>query len=328
MTMRDTGAVGMERVTVVGAGVIGSSWAAHFLAHGLEVTVVDTAAGAEQRLRQALLRLWPSVERIGCVAGAALERLRFTADLAQGVAGAQFVQENAPEHREDKQALIRDIDAATPSGAVIASSSSGLMPSDLQRLCARDPGRVLVGHPFHPPHLMPLVEVVGGSATDPGAIKRALAFYRAIGKRPIHIKKELPGHVANRLQAALWREAFSLLEQGAASVEDIDTAIMHGPGLRWALLGPFLTLHLTGGSGGMERILQQMGPSVERWWAEFTTPRLSPELARATCDGVQALISKMGGGDIEAERDALLIELLAVKATHAAGFSAGGDRAQ
>jgi len=301
-------------VAVVGVGVIGTSWAAHFLARGMDVVATDTAPGAAERLNESIDRLWPALERLGLAPGASRERLRFFDRLPDALRDVDFVQENAQENLEAKQRLIGEIDAAAPAGVVIASSSSGLLPSDLQAPCKKDPGRVLIGHPFHPPHLMPLVEVAGGRQTDSAAIDTAMVFYREVGKRPILLRQELPGHVANRLQAALWREAFSLVERGAATVEDIDTAIMHGPGLRWAILGPFLTLHLTGGSGGMAGILEHLGPSVEAWWAQFTTPRLTKELKQAVSEGVSSLAEHLGGEALEAQRDALLIELLALKA--------------
>jgi 3-hydroxyacyl-CoA dehydrogenase len=175
---------------------------------------------------------------------------------------------------------------------------------------------------------MPLVEVVGGRATGEATILKTLAFYRSVGKHPIHIRKELPGHVANRLQAALWREAFSLVEQGAATVADIDDAIRHGPGLRWAILGPFLTLHLTGGNGGMEEILKKMGPAVEEWWAGFQTPRLNPELVGRVVDGVETLQGQMGGEGLEAWRDDMLNRLLALRAEREGTEGKEGGHAQ
>lgn len=301
------------RVAVVGTGVIGSSWVAHFLSCGMQVLATDPAAGAEARLQADLDAIWPIIGRLGHVPSQARDRLEFTTDLAQALHRTTFVQENAPEDKAKKQQLMRDLDALAPSGVLVASSSSGLLPSDLQALCEREPARIIVGHPFHPPHLMPLVEVVGGRATDPATLDRAMAFYRSVGKRPIRIRRELPGHVANRLQAALWREAFSLVEQGAATVEDIDTAVMHGPGLRWALLGPFLTLHLTGGAGGMRGILEHLGPSVEAWWEQFTTPRLTPELQRTVVQGVSDYARSLGGAALGEQRDRLLVELLSLK---------------
>jgi carnitine 3-dehydrogenase len=298
------------RVAVVGTGVIGASWAAHFLAYGLDVVATDPAPGAEERLRAAVRAHWAALRPID---GAAPDRLTFTADPAAAVEGADFVQENGPEREDLKRDLVRMLDGAAPPGALIASSSSGLLPSAIQADCAR-PERVLVGHPFNPPHLIPLVEVVGGERTAEESIERAMAFYRAIGKRPIRIHRELPGHIANRLQAALWREAYSLVEQGAASVADIDTAIAYGPGLRWALLGPFATQHLSGGPGGLAHVLAHLGPPTAEWWKTMRTPELTPSLVDALVSGVDEELSGVDTAAMLAERDALLTELLAAKA--------------
>jgi 3-hydroxyacyl-CoA dehydrogenase len=303
--------VTIQRVAVVGTGVIGASWAAHFLAHGLDVVATDPADGAEDRVREAVGAHWPGLRPVG---GASLDRLTFSPDLADAVAGADFVQENGPERLDLKRELLRTLDAATPVRAVIASSSSGLLPSDLQDACDEHPERVLVGHPFHPPHLIPLVEVVGGRRTAEEAIERAMGFYRAVGKRPVRIRRELPGHLANRLQAALWREAYSLVEQGAATVADIDTAIAYGPGLRWALLGPFASQHLSGGAGGLAHVLEHLGPPTAEWWKTMTTPELTPELVAALVAGVDAELAGVDTAAMVAQRDAILTRLLAAKA--------------
>ena len=241
------------RIAVVGTGVIGASWAAYFLAKGFDVAATDPAAGAENRLRTLVDGFWPALEHVGLAAGASRSRLRFDPDIMGAVEGCAFIQENGPERVDVKRDLLAKISAAAPSDSLIATSSSGILISDIQDAAAC-PERVLLGHPFNPPHLMPLVEVVGGRLTSADAIEKALAFYKSIGKKPIHIRREVKGYVANRLQAALWREAFYLVEQGIASVEDVDTAIAHGPGLRWALLGPFLNLHMSGGPGGIAHV--------------------------------------------------------------------------
>ena len=222
----------INRIAVIGTGVIGASWAALFLSRGLEVVATDPAPGAEQRLHALVESFWPALTRIGMAANASVARLRFEPDLARTVSGADFIQENGPERVDIKRTLLAEIDAAADPDVIIATSSSGILISAIQDAASR-PERVLLGHPFNPPHLIPLVEVVGGKHTSQEAIDTAMAFYSAVGKKPIHIRREVPGHVANRLQAALWREAFHLLEQGVASVADIDTAIAHGPGLRW-----------------------------------------------------------------------------------------------
>ena len=303
----------IRRVAVVGTGTIGMSWAATFLSRGLAITASDPAPEAEARLRHFIDAAWPVLARLGPIAATPPHHLLiFCADVETAVAAADFVQENAPEREAVKQELLARIDAVLPPEIVTASSSSGLLISRLAASC-RHPERIVIGHPFNPPHLIPLVEVVGGAQTAPAAIERAIAFYSSIGKRPIHIRREVAGHVANRLQAALWREAVHLLASGVASVADIDTAISDGPGLRWALMGPHLTFHLAGGSGGMAHFLDQLGPPLESWWDDLGSPRLTPELRAALAEGVAA---EAGGRDIAtlaAERDRFLVDLLALK---------------
>ncbi len=220
-------------------------------------------------------------------------RLKFDSNLASTVAEAVFVQENGPERVDIKRDLIARIDAAAPATTLIATSSSGILISEIQNAAARHPERVLAGHPFNPPHLIPLVEVVGGRATSAAAIEQAMAFYTALGKKPIHIRREIKGHVANRLQAALWREAFYLVSQGIASVSEVDIAISHGPGLRWALLGPFLNLHLSGGPGGIAHVLEHLGPPLESWWHDMGTVALSTELNKRL-GGIAHVLEHLG----------------------------------
>ena len=303
----------INSVAVIGTGVIGASWAACFLARARDVMSWDPADGAEERLRAAVAAHWPALESLGLSAGASLSRLGFAASPEEAVADADFVQESGPERVELKQELFRRLDASAPPAAVLASSSSGLTPTQIQARCER-PERVVVGHPFNPPHLVPLVEVVGGSRTDSAVIDSAIAFYTRLGKHPIRLSQELPGHVANRLQAALWREAFHLVDRGVVSVADIDAAIAHGPGLRWGLLGPFLNLHLSGGDGGLRHVLDHLGAPMESWWDDLGSPRLTPKL-RGTA--VRGLEQELDGLDLEAmvaRRDEILIELLRAKA--------------
>lgn len=304
----------ITRVAVIGTGVIGASWAAHFLARGLDVTATDPAPGAERRLRADVAKHWPLLERLGLADGASPDRLAFTAEPALAVAGADFVQENGPERLDVKHALFAVLDDATRPDVVIASSSSGLLPTSIQQGCPAHPERVVVGHPFHPPHLIPLVEVVAGERTSPEAVERATAFYTSVGKRPIVLKGEVPGHVANRLQAALWREAYSLVERGIASVSDIDTAISQGPGLRWAVLGPFVNQHLSGGRAGLRHVLEHLGPPMEQWWHDLGDPKLTPELADTLVAGVDAELAGMDQDALVAQRDEVLHQLLAAKA--------------
>lgn len=297
-------------VAVIGTGVIGAAWAALFLAKGYDVVAYDPAPGAEQRLRDAVARAWPTLTRLGLADTASDDRLRFTGTLAEAAASAGFVQESGPELLELKSALIAELDAHAPPGTVIASSSSGLMPTQLQQMAPRHPERVLVGHPFNPAYLIPLVEVVAGRHSTAAAIDAAVGFYQAVGKRPIVVRHEVPGHVANRLQVALWREAYSLVERGVATVADIDAAISNGPGLRWALLGPLVNQHLSGGPGGMAHTLEHLGPPAQAWMDDLGAPRLTDELAALLVAGVDDELAGIDQDAMVAERDALLVQLL------------------
>ena len=303
----------ITRVAVVATGVIGASWVAYFLAQGLKVVATDPGPGAEDKLRRTVEQHWPTMQRLGLAPGASPDNLAFDAVLEHAVEGAQFVQENGPEREDIKIDLFSRMDAVLPEEVVLASSSSGLLMSRVQSAC-RFPQRVVLGHPFNPPHLIPLVEVIGGEMTSAAAIERAMTFYTAIGKQAIHPRKEVKGHIANRLQAALWREAFHLVDQGVASVADIDAAIAYGPGLRWALMGPFLALHLSGGEGGIEHLLDHLGAPIESWWQDLGAPALTPELKRKVVEGTAAEVQDRRSEALESERDALLLDLIRAKA--------------
>ena len=297
-------------IALLGTGTIGASWATYFLARGLSITAWDPAPDADARLRAFIDAAWPAMERLGLGTGADPTQVRVVDAPESAVEGAVFVQENAPEDQALKRDLYRRIDAVLDRHAVVASSSSGLLISTLQE-GLRNGARFVVGHPFNPPHLIPLVEVVGGRGTDPEAVAWALAFYNTHGKRAIRVEREVPGHIANRLQAALLREAFHLLLSGAASAADIDAAIAHGPGLRWAFMGPFLTMHLAGGEGGMRGALTHFGPALESWWADLGTPRLDGEAIEALSRAVDEVLDGRSIPTLAAERDSRLLALLA-----------------
>ncbi|VXB14567.1 3-hydroxyacyl-CoA dehydrogenase NAD-binding domain-containing protein [Aeromicrobium sp. 9AM] len=305
----------MSRIAVIGTGVIGRSWAALFLAHGHDVVATDPHPEAEGATRDAVDAAWPALERLGLHETADRGRLVFVPTVAEAVAEATFVQENGPEDPDLKRALLATIDRESPQQAIIASSSSGITPSLLQAMCEHHPERVVVGHPFNPAHLIPLVEVVGNDRTAPWVIEQALDFYRSVGKKPIHVRRELPGHIANRLQAALWQEAYSLVASGAATVADIDTAIAHGPGLRWAVLGPLANQHLSGGDGGLRHVLNHLGPAAETWMDDLGDVRLTPPLIDALVDGVDEELAGRDLGHLIQERDDLLLALLAHKSS-------------
>lgn len=307
-----------RRVAVIGTGVIGSGWAALFLARGLDVVAFDPAPDAQQRLRRAIDQAWPALTALGLDDSADRSRLRFAGTITEAVAAVDFVQENGPEDAAFKQTLFAELDAAAPAGVPIASSSSGFTPSRLQTMCTVEPERILVGHPFNPAYLIPLVEVVPSPRTRPSVTRGCMSFYAELGKRPVLVRQEVAGHLANRLQAALWREAYSLVERGIASVADIDTAIAHGPGLRWALLGPFVNQHLSGGAHGMAHTLAHLGPVAQEWMNDLGDPQLTPELTRLLVDGVDDELRGVDQARMVAERDELLIELLQQKRRHSA----------
>lgn len=306
----------VRKVGIVGTGVIGASWAAYYLARGFDVRASDPGEGAEQGLRAKVAEFWPALERMGLAPGASLQRLHFDKDLAQALKDVDFVQENGPERVAIKRDLLASITAAIGPEVIVATSSSGILISEVQD-AAIHPERIVLGHPFNPPHLIPLVEVVGGRLTSAQAIERTMAFYAEIGKKPILLRREIKGHIANRLQAALWREAFSLIDSGVASVADVDTAISHGPGLRWALLGPFMNLHLSGGEGGIGHVIEHLGPPIEGWWRELgELSAFTPGLAERAMGGVEEELNGRDARELTQARDQILIGLLEMKAAH------------
>jgi 3-hydroxyacyl-CoA dehydrogenase len=302
------------KVAVVGTGVIGAGWATHFLAQGFDVTATDPAPSAELRLRAWVDAYWPTVEALGLADGASRDRLSFTADVAQAVQGAAFIQESSPERLDVKHALIETIESAAAADVIIASSSSGLSVSEIQA-GARHPERIVLGHPFNPPHLIPLVEVGGGKLTTAENVSKAMAFYASTGKKAIRIHKEVKGHIANRLQVALWQEAISLVQRGVASVEDIDTAIAYGPGLRWALLGPFINLHASGGDGGITHLLQHLGASQREWARDLGKYPETDDYIQQIAQGVDAELEGRDFPGMLRQRDELLVQLIAAKTT-------------
>jgi 3-hydroxyacyl-CoA dehydrogenase len=299
----------IRNVAVIGAGTIGSSWAAYFLARGLDVAISDPGPGARDLVARRIDEAWPVLERLGLAPGAAPDRWRFHADPAVAADGCDFCQENAPERYEVKIELLRRLDRVLPREVIIASSSSGLLISRLQERC-NYAERCIIGHPFNPPHIVPLVEVVGGLKTAQSVLETAMNFYRAIGKHPIELRREVPGHLANRLQAALWREAVHLVAEGVATVADIDAAITEGPGLRWGLMGPHLTFALAGGAGGMAHFLEHLGPAMTGWWENLGSPSLTDAVKRRLIDGVETEAAGQSIETLERRRDDFLVRVL------------------
>lgn len=310
----------IKRVTVVGTGVIGAGWATRFLARGLDVVASDPAPGAEERLRASVARAWPAVVKSGLAMGTTPPDIRFDADLENACAEADWVQESAPENEALKRGLLARIDAATPDTAVIASSSSGLLPTVIQADCTA-PERVVIGHPFNPVYLLPLVEIVGGKATAAATLESARAFYASIAMHPLTVRREIEGYISDRLQEALWREALHMVAEGVASTEEIDDAVIYGPGLRWAIMGTCLTFHLAGGEAGMRHMLEQFGPALELPWTKLKAPPLTDELIDRMVEGTQAQAAGRSIKELEALRDDCLIGIMEV--LRARGHGAG-----
>jgi carnitine 3-dehydrogenase len=301
----------VRRVAIVGAGVIGGGWAVHYLRMGLDVAVYDPAPRAEAALLRLRDAAWPVLERLGLRPGASPDRLTFHSDLAGAIAGADFVQENGPEDAQVKQAILADIDRAVPAEVIISSSTSGFAMTMLQAGCA-NPQRCVVGHPFNPPYLIPLVEVVGGKLTDPAAVDWLAEFYTRVGKRALRLTRELPGFIGNRLQEALWREALHMVATGEATVEEIDASIAHGPGLRWALMGPILTFHLAGGAGGMAHMLDHFGAALLEPWTRLEAPPLTEELRERLVQGCLRQARGRSVAELQMMRDEFLAGLLSL----------------
>ena len=306
----------IRRIAIVGTGVIGASWAAQYLARGFDVVATDPAPNAEENLRKYVDEAWEQLTMLGLTPGASRDRLSFTANLQEALANADFVQENAPERPEFKIKLFAEMDAAAPVDSIIASSSSGITPSVMQSNC-KHPERVLVGHPFNPPHIVPLVEIVGGTKTSPEAIQRAIEFYASIGKKPILLNKELPGHVANRLQAALYREIMFLIQQGVLSVADADDAVSYGPGLRWGVMGPSLQWHLGGGAGGIKHFMDHLMDPMAGLIKTLGTPDVTPELKKTIAEGVLQEAGDRSVDQLAQNENELLVGLLRLRSQQA-----------
>jgi carnitine 3-dehydrogenase len=299
----------VTRITTIGAGPIGGGWAAHFLARGYDVTAYIHAESERASLMAVIDTGWISLTALGLAEGASRDRLTITTDLAEAVSDAQFIQESAPERLDLKQALYAQLGTLAPADCVIASSTSGLMMSDIQKSCP-SPERTVIGHPFNPPYLLPLVEIVGGRKTAPEAVEWAAAFYEVAGKAPLVMKKEIPGFVATRLQEALWREALHMVANGEATPEDIDNALMNGPAPRMAVQGQCMAFHVACGAGGMATNLDQFGPALKWPWTRLEAPELTQELRDRMVDGCNKIAAGRHFEDLAAKRDREIVAVL------------------
>ena len=296
-------------VTIVGAGVIGAGWAARMLACGLIVKAYDPSAKARKQLLSNTKIALKSLQRLGLNKNAKLSNLKIYSDLRDSLHSTTFVQENAPENEKLKKKLLKDIDKLLPKNIIISSSSSGLLPTRIQSLC-NYPERVCIGHPFNPVYLLPLVELVSGKQTKKNTITIAKKFYEEIGMKPLIVKKEIEGYISDRLQEALWREALHIIKDGVASTQDVDDAIVYGPGLRWSFMGVCLTFHLAGGQTGMKHMLEQFGPALKLPWTKLKAPKLDAKLKKLMISGTKKQSGKYSIIDLEVQRDIFLIEIM------------------
>jgi carnitine 3-dehydrogenase len=316
----------VRTVTSVGAGVIGAGWAAHFLARGHDVIAYDPDPASEHRLHEVVENAWTALSQLGLADGASPDRLTFTTSLSAATASTDFVQESGPESPAVKRSLLRDIDLSTRPEVVVASSTSGIAMTAIA-VDTDHPERFLVGHPFNPPYLIPLVEVCGGELTSPEAVRWAADFYRLTGKTSLVLRSELPGFIGNRLQEAIWREALHMVAAGEATVEQLDLAITEGPGLRWALMGPCLTFHLAGGHQGMAHMLDHFADSLLEPWTRLSAPALTPELYADMVSGSRDEAGERSVAELERDRDGFLVELLKLRQRYPTyGLSASGHR--
>lgn len=300
-----------QKIAVIGTGVIGNGWIARFLAKGFEVVAYDPAEGAEERTRNMLTRVWSSLEELGLAEGASQDRLTFETTMEAAVKEADFIQENVPEREDLKKNVLKAIDEHARNNVIIGSSTSGIMPSTLQEGLIH-PGRLIVAHPFNPVYILPLVELVGGGATDDITMEKARVFFEKLDMKPLVITKEIEGHVADRLMEALWREALHLVNDGIATTDEVDRAITYGAGLRWAQMGPFLTFHLAGGDQGMRHMLEQFGPALKLPWTKLKAPELTEELKEKVIAGCEASAGNVSIAELEKKRNEFLVKQLAL----------------
>lgn len=301
-------------VGIVGTGLIGASWATYFLSKGFKVVATDPAPNAEEKLNSFVTTAWEKLAQENLIdLSASLDHLTFCSDMQAALVEVDFVQESAPENLAFKIELMQKISQIVRPDVIIASSSSGLMVSDFQ-INATHPERIVLGHPFNPPHIIPLVEVVGGQLTDKKIVDNTLQFYQEIGKTPVRLNKEIKGHIANRLQFALFREVMYLLENDVASVADIDKALTEGPGLRWALLGQFMNSSLGGGEGGFPHMMVHLGGAIEEWWADLgKIETINPETVKKVENQLADTFAHHQRADIVQARDKLILEMVRAK---------------
>ena len=298
----------IKKIAVIGTGVIGSGWIVRFLAHNKKVIAYDKDIRLKKKIIKEIKQTWPHVKKLFNKKKLKLKNFSFVTSLKDALKDAEFVQECAPENYKLKIRLMKEIGKYSKSDAIISSSSSGLLPSRIYSKC-KNPSRTIIAHPFNPVYMLPGVEIVPGKRTKKNFLKKAYKFYKSVSMNPIMIKKELPGYLSDRLQEALWREALHIVNEGYASTEDLDRAIEDGPGMRWSLMGTFLTFHLAGGNAGMKHMLEQFGPALKLPWTKLKAPRLSNKLSNRVIAGTRKQAKGKSVAEISKIRDEYLLNL-------------------
>ena len=298
----------IKKIAVIGTGVIGSGWIIRFLAHNKKVIAYDKDIRLKKKIIEEIKRTWPYVRKLFNKKKLKLKNFKYVTSIEEALKEADFVQECAPENYKAKTKLMEIIGKYSKPNAIISSSSSGLLPSRIYSKC-KNPSRTIIAHPFNPVYMLPGVEIVPGKKTRKNFLKKAYKFYKSVSMNPIMIKKELPGYLSDRLQEALWREALHIVNEGYASTEELDRAIEDGPGMRWSLMGTFLTFHLAGGNAGMKHMLEQFGPALKLPWTKLKAPRLSNKLSNRVIGGTKKQARGKSVTEISKIRDEYLLNL-------------------
>ena len=298
----------IDNIAVIGIGVIGTGWIIRFLYNQKKIKVYDPNIDQKKNLLKEIKRVEPTLKKIYKKKINLLKQLEFSKSLKDAVKNSDLIQENAPENENLKKNLIKEISEHSKINSIIASSSSGLLPSKIQSKC-KNPKRLIIAHPFNPVYLLPLVELVAGKQTDKKFINKANIFYSNIGMKTLILKKELPGYLSDRLQESMWRESLHIINEGYASTQDLDDAIIYGPGLRWSLMGTFLTFHLAGGKMGMAHMLEQFGPALKLPWTKLKAPTLNNKLKNKIINGTKKQSKNRSVENLSNLRDNFLIDL-------------------
>ena len=302
----------IDKIAIIGTGVIGSGWTLRLLAKKKEIYVFEPSIKQKKFLLDEIKRTTKSLKNFYKISTISTKKLYFKKTIRDAVKDVDLIQENVPENEKIKKKIVKEISKWSKPNAIIASSSSGLLPSRIQSAC-KNPARFIIAHPFNPVYLLPLVEIVKGEKTKLDFLKKSEIFYRSVGMIPLIVKKEVEGYLSDRLQESMWRESLHIINENIASTDDLDKAIIHGPGLRWSLMGTFLTFHLAGGKQGMRHMLNQFGPSLKLPWTKLKAPKLTKKLSNRIIKGTKKQSKGKSIKELTTIRDNFLIDLLKLK---------------